>query len=74
MQDNSRKDWRDHINLSAIINNVDYVNDECSKIRNIYLKCLETRDVGQCNKIFSSFLNVCDKHNTLSIIARQRYI
>jgi len=107
MQDNSKKDWSDHIfnsnlhdtmytdtlknlsetlsgiynvndvnrvNLSAVINNINNVNDECSRIRNIYFKCLATNDVDQCNKTFFSFLNVCDKHNTLSFIARQRYI
>ena len=65
------------VNFSAVINNVNHVNnvnDECSKIRKVYFKCLETSDVDQCNKTFFSFLNVCDKHNTLSFIARQRYI
>ena len=56
------------------VNHVNNVNDECSKIRKVYFKCLETSDVDQCNKTFFSFLNVCDKHNTLSFIARQRYI
>ena len=56
------------------VNRVNNINDECSKIRKVYFKCLETSDVDQCNKTFFSFLNVCDKHNTLSFIARQRYI
>tara|TARA_B100001758_G_C18358462_1_gene584174 strand:- start:220 stop:561 length:342 start_codon:yes stop_codon:yes gene_type:complete len=64
----------DHINLSAVINNVNNVNNECSSIRNIYFKCLATNDVDHCNKIFYSFLNICEKHNTLNFIARQRYI
>ena len=51
------------------IANNNILND-CSKIHNIYLKCIATNDVDICNKTYYSFLTVCDKHRVLSYLSK----
>ena len=50
------------------------LNNECRELHTNYFKCLTTTDVDNCKINYHKLIDICDKHNTLNYIARQRYI
>ena len=70
MQSNSMQSKNKKQNVSKIYN----LNNECRNLRKNYFKCLTTTDVDSCKINYYKLIDICDKHNTLNYIARQRYI